>query len=56
MLEVLNSALNYINFDAKNKTILILGAGGVVSSLIFTLNKTGANIIVTNRTLKKRTN
>ena len=47
------SALNYINFDAKNKTILILGAGGVVSSLIFTLNKTGANIIVTNRTLEK---
>ena len=38
----------------KIKNVFILGAGGVVSSIIFSLNKMKASkIIITNRTKKK---
>ena len=41
-------------YNLKNKTIFILGAGGVVPSIILALKKMGAlKIIVSNRTLKK---
>jgi shikimate dehydrogenase len=40
-----------LNFDIKKKTILILGAGGVVPSIIFALNKMKiSEIIISNRT------
>ena len=45
------------NFDLTNKKVLILGAGGVVSSIIFALNKMKVSkIIVSNRTKKKAEN
>ena len=41
-------------YNLKNKTIFILGAGGVVPSIILALKKMGVlKIIVSNRTLKK---
>ena len=44
-------------YDVSKKKILILGAGGVVSSLIYALNKLGASkIIVCNRTKSKAEN
>ena len=47
-------SLNYNNFKLKNKKIFILGAGGVVSSLIYILKKVGvAKITLSNRTKKK---
>ena len=47
-------ALKYISYDVKNKKIFILGAGGVVPSIILALKKMGANkIILSNRTKKK---
>ena len=47
-------AINSLNYKIKNKKILILGAGGVVPSLIFTLNKMEASeITISNRTSKK---
>ena len=46
-------ALQYTNFDTKNKSALILGAGGVVSSIIYALKKLGVSkIFVSNRTKK----
>ena len=46
-------SLKHINFNPKNKKILILGAGGVVPSLILSLKKSGASrIIISNRTKK----
>jgi len=42
------------NYDIKGKKIFILGAGGVVSSIILALKKMGADkIILSNRTKKK---
>ena len=42
------------NFDVKKKTIFILGAGGVVPSIIYALNKMQVSqIIVSNRTKEK---
>ena len=50
-------AINNLNYDVKDKKILILGAGGVVPSIIFALNKMEASkIIVTNRTHNKAEN
>ena len=47
-------AIKKINFDMKGKKIFILGAGGVVSSIIFALNKMNVSkIIISNRTKKK---
>ncbi len=47
-------AIKYLNFNIENKKILILGAGGVVSSIIFALGKMNVNeIIISNRTRQK---
>ena len=47
-------ALKYINYDVKGKKIFILGAGGVVPSIILSLKKMGVSrIILSNRTKKK---
>ena len=41
----------------KNKVVLILGAGGVVSSIVFALKRLGAiDIIISNRTRQKAEN
>ena len=41
-------------YDIKNKKIFILGAGGVVSSIIIALRKMGVSeIVISNRTKKK---
>ena len=46
--------LRYVNYDVKDKKIFILGAGGVVSSMILVLKKMGASkIILSNRTKEK---
>ncbi len=47
-------AIKNLNFNIKDKKILILGAGGVVPSIIFALNKMNVSkIIISNRTKKK---
>tara|TARA_B110000014_G_C20118170_1_gene591351 strand:- start:461 stop:1255 length:795 start_codon:yes stop_codon:yes gene_type:complete len=47
-------ALKHINYDVKNKKIFILGAGGVVSSIILALKNMGVEkIILSNRTKEK---
>ncbi len=47
-------AIESLDFSIKNKNILILGAGGVVPSIIFALNKMDVSeIIISNRTKKK---
>ena len=44
-------SLRHINFDIKNKKVLILGAGGVVPSIILGLQKLGSSeITLSNRT------
>ena len=44
-------SIKYSKYDVKNKTVFILGAGGVVSSIIIALKKMGAEkIIISNRT------
>ena len=46
--------LKYINYNLKKKNVFILGAGGVVSSIILALKRLGAaKIILSNRTKKK---
>tara|TARA_B100001123_G_C15085879_1_gene937597 strand:+ start:34 stop:825 length:792 start_codon:yes stop_codon:yes gene_type:complete len=46
--------LRHCKYDVKGKKILILGAGGVVSSIILALKKMGsAKIILSNRTKEK---
>ncbi len=46
--------IKYCKYDTKNKIVLILGAGGVVSSIIIALKKLGASkIILSNRTKSK---
>ena len=46
--------IKYSKYDVKNKIVLILGAGGVVSSIIIALKKMGAaKIIISNRTKTK---
>ena len=46
--------LKRINYNVKNKKIFILGAGGVVSSIILALKKMGSSkIILSNRTKEK---
>ena len=47
-------ALRHSNYDVTNKKTFILGAGGVVPSIIFALKKMKAlKIILSNRTLEK---
>ena len=47
-------AIKKKNYDIKSKKIFILGAGGVVPSIILALKKMGADkIILSNRTKKK---
>ena len=47
-------AIKYSKYDLTNKEILILGAGGVVSSIIFSLKKMKTSkITISNRTKKK---
>ena len=47
-------AINNLNFNIKGKKVFILGAGGVVPSIIFALNKMDVSkIIVSNRTKTK---
>ncbi len=50
-------AIESLNFNMKRKRILILGAGGVVPSIIFSLNKMQvADVIISNRTRQKAEN
>ncbi len=50
-------ALKNTNYEVKNKTIFILGAGGVVPSIIIALKKMGVSkIIISNRTKEKAVN
>ena len=47
-------SLKHINYDVKNKKVFILGAGGVVPSIILALKKMGVSkITLSNRTEKK---
>ena len=47
-------AIQNLNYNIEGKKIFILGAGGVVPSIIFALNKMNVSkIIVSNRTKKK---
>ena len=49
-----DKAIKNLNFNIKDKKILILGAGGVVPSIIFALNKMNVSeIIISNRTKQK---
>ena len=46
--------LKHINYDVKNKKVFILGAGGVVPSIILALKKLGVSkISLSNRTKEK---
>ena len=50
-IEGFENAIQSINFDFKNKRIFILGAGGVVPSIIYASIKMGCSeIIISNRT------
>ena len=47
-------SIKKLNYDVKDKTIIILGAGGVVPSIIYALKKMNASkIILSNRTKEK---
>ncbi len=50
-IEGFSNAISRLKFDCKGKKFFILGAGGVVPSIIFALNKMEASeIIISNRT------
>ena len=50
-------AIESLNYNMKGKKVFILGAGGVVPSIVFALKKMGAlEIIVSNRTKEKAEN
>ena len=52
-----DKAIKALNFDMKNKKILILGAGGVVPSLVFALKEMNVSeITISNRTKQKAEN
>ena len=52
-----NNAIKKLNFNLKSKKIFILGAGGVVPSIIFALkNMNVSEIIISNRTIEKAEN
>ncbi len=47
-------SMKKLNYHVKDKTIIILGAGGVVTSIVYALIKMGASqIILSNRTKEK---
>jgi len=47
-------SLEYINYNVKNKKVFILGAGGVVPSILKALEKLGAaKVYISNRTKEK---
>ena len=47
-------SLEYINYNVKNKKVFILGAGGVVPSILKALEKIGAaKVYISNRTKEK---
>ena len=49
--------LRHYKYDVKDKKVFILGAGGVVSSIILALKKMGTSkIVISNRTKKKAEN
>ena len=53
-IEGFRTAIEKINFDFNNKKIFILGAGGVVPSIIYASMKMGSSeIFVSNRTKRK---
>ena len=53
-IEGFEKAIKNIDFNLKNKKIFILGAGGVVPSIIYALIKMGSSeIMISNRTEKK---
>ena len=53
-IEGFENAIKNIDFNLKNKKIFILGAGGVVPSIIYALIKMGSSeIMISNRTEKK---
>jgi len=48
-------SLEYINYNVKNKKVFILGAGGVVPSILKALEKLGAaKVYISNRTRKRQ--
>ena len=52
-----DSAIKKLNFSVKGKKVLILGAGGVVPSIIFALQKMNVQeITISNRTKEKAEN
>ena len=56
-IEGFERSINELNTNIVNKKIFILGAGGVVPSIIYALNKMNVSqIIVTNRTKSKAEN
>ena len=56
-VEGFEESLKYAEYDVKDKDILILGAGGVVPSIIFTLiNLQARSIVISNRTREKAEN
>jgi len=53
-IEGFELGIKHCKFDVKDKKVFILGAGGVVPSIIYSLNKMKASkIIISNRTKKK---
>ena len=53
-IEGFELGIKHCKFDVKDKKVFILGAGGVVPSMIYSLNKMKASkIIISNRTKKK---
>ena len=56
-VEGFQESIRHAGFDIKGKNILILGAGGVVPSIIFALENMGvSNITICNRTKEKAVN
>ena len=52
-----DKAIKSLNFNMKGKKILILGAGGVVPSIVFAIKKMGVSeITISNRTKQKAEN
>ena len=52
-----DKAIKSLNFNMKGKKVLILGAGGVVPSIVFAIKKMGVSeITISNRTKQKAEN